>query len=229
MIAKIPIITLVSKSGPVAITVLLLLALLSIGVWAVILKKWRFYSKEKSIVAKWFKQLHNVNSLEEIHKIQTSTQSSSLTRISKVCLNEIKGLSSRVSFNSLAARGQLVQESMERAVDHEKHLNDKMLSFLALSAGISPFLGLFGTVWGIMHSFLDIGQQGSANITVVAPGIAEALVTTIIGLSVAIPASAAYNYFVAINRKSEAYMYNFSSELLSLFKRGDLQALEQVN
>ena len=71
---------------------------------------------------------------------------------------------------------------------------------LATAGSVCPFLGLFGTVWGVMTAFLDISTQGSTNIVVVAPGIAEALITTIAGLAVAIPAMVAYNYFVQKSR-----------------------------
>ncbi|MBF0432033.1 MAG: MotA/TolQ/ExbB proton channel family protein [Fibrobacteria bacterium] len=224
--SDIPVFSLIAQSGPVALLDIIILALMSVAVWAIIIMKTLWNSKEKSAISKWFSNLKNIESLSEINRLCHSMQDSSLSRISKACLKEIEGLASFVSYGSINARTQLVQESLERAVDKEKHVNDRLLSFLAISSSVAPFLGLFGTVWGIMHSFLEIGQQGSANITVVAPGIAEALITTIVGLSVAIPAATAYNFFVAVNRRSEAYMYNFASELMSLFKRGDLRALE---
>ena len=80
----------------------------------------------------------------------------------------------------------------------------------------------------LLTSFFEIGAQGSAELSVVAPGIAAALVTTIAGLIVAIPASASYNIFVSRNNKNKVYYYNFGSHLLTLFKRGDLQALEKT-
>jgi biopolymer transport protein TolQ len=228
MLSNVPIFSLIVQSGLVARLVVLILAFLSIGSWAIIIIKALKNKKEAGFSNKWFIKLRAIRSLGEINKLSKEMKDSSLGRISTACITEIEGLASYVSYASLEARTQLVQEAIERAVDSEKHVNDRLLSFLALCSSVAPFLGLFGTVWGIMHSFLEIGEQGSANITVVAPGIAEALVTTIIGLSVAIPASAAYNYFVAFNRKSEAYMYNFGSEIMSLFKRGDLKALEKA-
>jgi len=227
MFNEVPIFKLISQSGPVALLVILILGGLSIGVWAIIFIKFKRNKKEAAAFDLWFKKMAKAESLKDINKIAKEIKDCSLTKIARVCIKEIEGLAPYVSFASLEARTQLVEEAVERSVDHEKHVNDKKLSFLALSSSVAPFLGLFGTVWGIMHSFLEIGNQGSANITVVAPGIAEALVTTIVGLSVAIPSSAAFNFFVAFNRKSEAYMYNFSSEILSLFKRGDLSALEK--
>jgi len=228
MLSNIPIFSLIAKSGPVALLVIFILGCLSIGLWAIIIIKALRNKKEADFSNRWFAKLRIIKGLGEINKLSREMEDSSLGRISAACIEEIEGLAPYVSYGSIEARTQLVQEAIERAVDKEKHINDKLLSYLALCSSVSPFLGLFGTVWGIMHSFLEIGRQGSANITVVAPGIAEALITTIIGLSVAIPASASYNYFVAFNRKSEAYMYNFGSEIMSLFKRGDLKALEKA-
>ena len=121
---------------------------------------------------------------------------------------------------------------------------DRYLTFLATSSNLAPFFGLLGTVWGIMIAFFQIGHHGSADLTVVAPGIAMALITTVAGLLVAIPASAGYNYFtsklVAIpasagynyftskNGSNETSYYNFGSQVLSLFKRGDMLAVEGV-
>jgi len=224
---QIPLFELIAKSGPVALLVIIILGLLSVGVWASIIIKSSKNRKEKSDFKYWFTQLRNGKSFSDVQRIIKAKNTSTLGRIAQSAISEIEGLASFVSFGSLEARTQLIEEAISRAVDKEKFEQEKYLGFLSLCAGVSPFLGLFGTVWGIMHSFLEIGNQGSANITVVAPGIAEALVTTIIGLSVAIPASSAYNYFVAFNRKSEAYMYGFGSELMSLFQRGDLKALER--
>ena len=97
-----------------------------------------------------------------------------------------------------------------------------------MCANLAPFFGLLGTVWGIMTAFFEIGQHGSADLAVVAPGIAMALITTVAGLVVAIPASGSYNYFVSRTGENEIAYYNFGSRMLSLFKRGDLLALEEV-
>ncbi len=226
--SNIPIFALIAKSGPVALLVILILVFMSIGVWAVIFIKIAKNQKEKSDFHKWFSRLRTAKSLGEIQKLSQEHQNSTLGRIAGAAISEIEGLAPFVSYGSLDSRTQLIEEVVERAVDKEKFNQEKYLGFLSLSSSVAPFLGLFGTVWGIMHSFLEIGNQGSANITVVAPGIAEALVTTIVGLSVAIPAASAFSSFVSFNRKSEAYMYGFGSELLSLFQRGDLKALERA-
>ena len=94
-----------------------------------------------------------------------------------------------------------------------------MLPFLATTAATAPFIGLFGTVWGIMHSFVSIAGQKSASLDVVAPGIAEALIATAIGLVAAIPAVMAYNYFVRRIRVLEAEMEAFQYDFLNIVRR----------
>jgi biopolymer transport protein TolQ len=137
-------------------------------------------------------------------------------------------MSRYVSYDSLNARGQLVNESIERTVDGEKDQNERGMTYLAFCTATGPLIGLLGTVWGIMDTFFAIGRHGSANITVVAPGIAEALMAVLAGLIVAIPASLGYNAFSGFNRRAESFLYNFGSEMVSAFKRADLLALESA-
>jgi biopolymer transport protein TolQ len=93
------------------------------------------------------------------------------------------------------------------------------LTFLATTGNTAPFIGLFGTVWGIMNSFHSIGLRGGANLAVVAPGISEALIATAAGLAAAIPAVMAYNYFSNQVRVLESEMSNFSSDFLNIIER----------
>ncbi|MCK4485839.1 MAG: MotA/TolQ/ExbB proton channel family protein, partial [Desulfobacterales bacterium] len=95
----------------------------------------------------------------------------------------------------------------------------KALSFLATTGNTTPFIGLFGTVWGIMNAFRGIGLRGSASLAVVAPGISEALIATAAGLAAAIPAVVAYNYFTNKVRVLESEMHIFSADFLNLIER----------
>jgi len=97
---------------------------------------------------------------------------------------------------------------------------EKHLTFLATTGSVSPFFGLLGTVWGIMSAFAAIGYRGSADLATVAPGIAEALVTTVAGLGAAIPAIMAYNHFVGRLRKLETELEHFSTEFIRVALRG---------
>ena len=93
------------------------------------------------------------------------------------------------------------------------------MSFLATTGNTTPFIGLFGTVWGIINSFMGIGRVGAASLAVVAPGIAEALIATAAGLSAAIPAVVAYNYFLSRTRRNIIMIEDFSQELIDQLTR----------
>lgn len=200
---------------------------LSIGVWAVLIRKWLANGTRKRSFAKWREMMGERPSFQDMLKFSKSMPHSPMGAITRSALAEMEGLSAYVSYDSLEHRGELVRESTERAIDTEKDKNERGLVYLAFCSATGPLIGLLGTVWGIMDSFYQIGKQGSGNITVVAPGIAEALLATMAGLLVAIPSSVGYNAFAGFNRKAESIMLNFGSELVSLFKRGDLSALER--
>jgi biopolymer transport protein TolQ len=112
-----------------------------------------------------------------------------------------------------------VKRSLVRATSAEMTRISSMLPFLATTGNTTPFIGLFGTVWGIMNSFHGIGLKGSANLAAVAPGISEALIATAAGLAVAIPAVVAFNFFISKVRVIESELNNFSADLLNIVER----------
>ncbi len=112
-----------------------------------------------------------------------------------------------------------VERALERAIGVEVSRLTKSLTFLATTASACPFIGLFGTVWGIMQSFRAIGVTGSTSIVAVAPGISEALVNTAAGLAAAIPALIFYNYFMGRVRQLRAGMEDFALEFINLAER----------
>ncbi|MGE0614650.1 MAG: MotA/TolQ/ExbB proton channel family protein, partial [Bacteriovoracia bacterium] len=113
-----------------------------------------------------------------------------------------------------------VNRALVRASMHEMSNMEKYLSWLATTASASPFVGLFGTVWGIMNSFQRIGTAETVNLAVVAPGISEALIATAVGLAAAIPAVIAYNHFVNHVKKIGVDVDNFSNDFLNIIQRG---------
>ena len=115
--------------------------------------------------------------------------------------------------------GSWISTSLEEAGEEVEHRMQKGLGFLATVGSTSPFIGLFGTVWGIMDAFRGLGVTKSSSIQAVAPGISEALIATAVGLSAAIPAVMAYNYFSRQNRVLTADMENFSAEFLNIAER----------
>jgi biopolymer transport protein TolQ len=137
-----------------------------------------------------------------------------------------KYLSSPIAnvFRAVCAEGSLddrkqTMASLKRFEALETERLERHLSFLATCGSTSPFIGLFGTVWGIMGSFMSIGEAGAASLAVVAPGIAEALIATAMGLLAAIPAVIAYNYYLTGARRLEVEMEDFSAEMLSMLER----------
>ncbi len=112
-----------------------------------------------------------------------------------------------------------LERSIRKAVETEVSDLESRLPILATTGSTGPFIGLFGTVWGIMGSFQQIGRTGSASLAAVAPGISEALITTAIGLAAAIPAVVLYNYFVSQIRRQEISLNNFSADFLNIVKR----------
>ena len=113
-----------------------------------------------------------------------------------------------------------IQRALMRAGNSAVENLEKNVSILATTASAAPFVGLFGTVWGIMNSFLGIGQTGQANLAVVAPGISEALIATAVGLGAAIPAVVAYNHFAAKIKRLATDMDCFSNDFLNIVQRG---------
>ena len=202
--------------------------LLSIGVWTWLLRKWLGNGRKRKSFADWEVALGIRPSLQDIVRIAKGMPDTPMGRVIQSAAREIEGLSQSVTYDSLEARGQLVNESIDRAVDAEKDLNERGMTYLAFCTATGPLIGLLGTVWGIMDTFFQIGKMGSANITVVAPGISEALMSVFSGLLVAIPASLGYNASAGFNRRAESALYNFGSEVVSSFKRGDLLALERA-
>jgi biopolymer transport protein TolQ len=119
----------------------------------------------------------------------------------------------------------MASERMESEISSRMRTLDSGLSMLAIISSVAPFLGLLGTVWGIMDAFFEIGNQGNASLPVVAPGIAEALITTIIGLVVAIPAVFFYNHFVHSVERIEDELYEAKDMLLLRLRRNIFKLL----
>ena len=119
-----------------------------------------------------------------------------------------------IESGSAALRYEIAQRAMDRCANEETSLLERHVGFLATTGSVSPFVGLMGTVWGVMTSFLNIGAQGSASLVVVAPGIAEALIATVAGLAAAIPAVVGYNHLLGRLRDLTNATGQFANEFL---------------
>ena len=227
------IVGIVSSLSLVSQVVLGLLALLSVGSWSIILHKlWTFRRSERQS-AQFLEVFRRSSKFSEVQAICRSLGESPLVglfqsgyaelttqlRHASSSPSELGGnpapQGARPLLKSLAA----VDRSLMRASAVEINKLERRVSFLATTASVSPFIGLFGTVWGIMIAFERIGQMGSTSLNVVAPGIADALVATAAGLAAAIPAVLAYNYLTQRVKLFASQMDDFSMEFLNIAER----------
>jgi biopolymer transport protein TolQ len=223
------ILNLVLTSGMVAKVVLAILLLLSIVSWAIIIDKLRVLRRVRKESERFLRLFQMRKSVREILQASRQfTHSPFAAVFEEVYLVLSKG--------DPDGRGMELKvkphnsEGMIRLFDsvasREILFLEKYLVFLATTGSISPFVGLFGTVWGIMSAFLAIGYTGSSDLSVVAPGIAEALITTAGGLGAAIPAVIGYNYFVNKIKRLSAEVEIFYSNLIETFTRREVHEVE---
>lgn len=216
--------------------VLLLLLFFSVMSWAIIIIKIRYIRKafkESDIFIDYFWKSRDLASAFTKAK---QLSGSPVARIFRIGYGELRKLSPSgkpgddpVSDENGSSLRQgffgtdNVKRALRRAINTEMTRISQMVPFLATTGNTTPFIGLFGTVWGIMNSFHGIGQRGSASLAVVAPGISEALVATAAGLAVAIPAVIAFNHFMQKIRVIETELHSFSADFLNILDRDILR------
>lgn len=215
-------------AGAVVKLVLAILVLLSIACWAVIFLKHRLLKKANQESSRFLNLFWNSKNLATVYRESKKMENSPLAEIFRVGYMELGRLSKsgdterRDNPSDLKLK-TILMDNMERAlrsaVNGEVQRLEKALSLLATTGNSAPFIGLFGTVWGIMVAFQGIGLKGSATLAVVAPGISEALIATAAGLAAAIPAVVAYNHFINKVRNLETEMINFSNDFLNIVRR----------
>jgi biopolymer transport protein TolQ len=219
------------NAGPMVRFVLLLLLFFSITSWAIIFYKYRFIRKARKESAYFLDLFWNRQSLSKAFSASKQLQYSPLARVFRIAYLELKKVNTSQSSSKEGETGRgttssqdvaavdNLKRALRRAANVELTGLNRALSFLATTGNTTPFIGLFGTVWGIMNAFRGIGLRGSASLAVVAPGISEALIATAAGLAAAIPAVVAYNYFNSKVRVLESEMHNFSADFLNLVER----------
>ncbi len=186
---------LIFGASPVVTGVLFALVLASIASWAIILMKIGELRRVDGATRSFLEAYHN-KPLDAVYEIARKRKASPLALVFKAGFDEVVELEKEQGSSELIEREQLerVIRRMYWIRDDQSQRLERGLSFLATVGSSAPFVGLFGTVIGIMNSFQQIGTTGSASLAVVAPGIAEALIATAVGLFAAIPAVIAYNY-----------------------------------
>jgi biopolymer transport protein TolQ len=200
------VLSLILHAGYIVKGVLCILLFFSVVSWAIIFFKQRYFSKAQK-ESEQFLRLYRAN--KDPRNLYKATRSLSLSPISNVF--------KAVYADEASKDRSEIKRLLRRYETQESVKLEKYLNFLATTGSTTPFIGLFGTVWGIMNSFHGIGSAGSASLAIVAPGIAEALIATAVGLAAAIPAVIAYNYYLSMSRKMIIDMEDFSEDLLELF------------
>ncbi len=210
--------SLISQASLVVKGVLLLLALFSVISWAIVIFKLFEYRNARKKSNLFLDIFRKTKSFSDIHKFTTSYKDSPLSQIFKAGYKE---LSQQIS--PVREKRTINLESLQRLMINSSNLEvtrlERLNGFLATTAAVTPFIGLFGTVWGIMTSFNQIGVQMNANLATVAPGIAEALIATALGLFAAIPAVIFYNLLINKVKVMIIQMENFVNEFLSVAEK----------
>jgi biopolymer transport protein TolQ len=217
---------LILHAGPVAKFVLVVLLLFSIVSWALIVEKWWQLRRVRRQTLGFVKIFREARRPATVHAAARKFRDSPLAQLYAAAYGEISGLPDVMDQviddgdeGLPPERLDAVHRAMRRAAGLEIAQLERYLPFLATTASATPFIGLFGTVWGIMSSFHGISTQGSASLAVVAPGISEALIATAAGLAAAIPAVMGYNYFVNRVRHWATEMEGFILDLLNMLSR----------
>jgi biopolymer transport protein TolQ len=212
--------SLIAEAGLVAKFVLLLLVGSSVFCWAIIVSKWRLLTQAQAQNEKFIATFWNGKNIDEIVIKSEKYSNSPVASVFKSGVKELKKLSgSDVSIPSNNEKIDNIHRALLRASSSEIASLEKHISWLATTASAAPFVGLFGTVWGIMNSFQSIGASGAANLAVVAPGISEALITTATGIAAAIPAVIFYNHFINQIKKVAVDMECFSQDFVNIVQR----------
>ena len=214
-------------AGPMAKAVLLILVFFSVLSWAVMIAKFVQFKRAASHGRRFLEVFHESKRFSEVSASASKLFASPLVGLFQAGYAEVDAQvkaggeatgatqQGRYKIKSLGA----VERSLRRALGVELGLLSRGTHFLATTAAATPFIGLFGTVWGIMRAFGDIGQTGSTSIVAVAPGIAEALINTAAGLGAAIPALIGFNYFGNKLRRLRTDMEDFVLEFMNLAER----------
>jgi biopolymer transport protein TolQ len=220
------ILDLVRGSGLVVQAILYLLIFFSVISWGIIAFKYRQMRRAKSESEKFIEIFWERRNLSSIHDASRDLKAGPVAQVFRSGYEELVRVS-RTKKELAAGEGlttelggvENVSRAMKRATSVEITKLEKYLTFLATTASAAPFIGLFGTVWGIMDAFRGLSVTHSSSIQAVAPGIAEALIATAVGLAAAIPALMAYNYYVQQIKVLAVEMDNFSHEFLNIAER----------
>lgn len=207
---------LVESSGPLPKAVMLLLLFFSLLSWAVIFSKWAVFQSARSSNRAFLRAFRKAPGLEAVAVSSEQFRRSPLAGVFDFGYGEVS--------RQMKARGSVtnplaLERTLQLGMSEELTRLERNMGILATTATVSPFIGLFGTVWGIIDAFQQLGTAGAASLRAVAPGISEALITTALGLAAAIPAAIFYNLFGNAIKEFGARMEDFQLEFLNMTER----------
>jgi biopolymer transport protein TolQ len=213
------------NSGPIGLGVLLLLLGASAVSWAIIVKKWLQIRRAQDESVKFLETFWQSKRLDAIYQAAEALGASPLSHVFRAGYVELSKVTAQKKEGEAGGMSdelggiENVERALKRAAASEVTQLERQVPFLGTTASAAPFVGLFGTVWGIMAAFHEIYRIGNANLATVAKPISEALIATAVGLFAAIPAVVAYNYFVSKIRVLDSEMTNFSHDFLNIVRR----------
>jgi biopolymer transport protein TolQ len=216
LLLQLNIVDMVSRSTPLGYGVLALLACLSLFSWAIIFSKWSAFRHARESNAKFLRAFRKAPGLDAIVAASEQFRPAPLVAVFDFGYEEIH--------RQVKARGTLrnkvsLERSLQLGISEELTKLDHNLNWLATTASVAPFIGLFGTVVGIIRSFAELSQAGSTSLHAVGPGISDALLATAVGLFAAIPAAFFYNHFAHMLKEIGARMDDFSTEFMNMTER----------
>ena len=209
----------VTHSGPIGVATLAILLIFSVVSWAIIVQKTVYLRRARRESERFLNAFWEAKRLDQMYQQSDAYVKAPVAQVFRSGYVELARLKKRSGDDDIGGGIENVERALRRTANAEATAMESMTAFLATVGSTAPFIGLFGTVWGIMKAFQDIGRMGSANLATVAPGISEALIATAAGLAAAIPAVIAYNFFLARIRVLNNEMEAFSSDFLNIVKR----------
>jgi biopolymer transport protein TolQ len=206
----------VGQATPLTVGVLLILLILSIFSWTIIFAKWSSFRRARRSDARFIRAFRKANGLDAVMVASEQFRPSPLVALFDFAYDEVsRQVKSRGTVNNKVS----LERTLQMGTSEELAKLERNMSWLATTASVSPFIGLFGTVLGIIRSFQQLGAQGSSSLRAVGPGISEALIATAFGLLAAIPAAIAYNQFGHAIKEMGARMDDFTLEFLNMTER----------
>jgi biopolymer transport protein TolQ len=206
----------VSQSKPLPLAVLVILLLFSITSWAIIFSKWLALRHARASNSRFLRAFRKSNGLEAVAVVVERFRPCPLATVFDFGYEEV---TRQIKVRGTVANMTALERTLQLGISEEIAKLERSMNWLATTATVTPFIGLFGTVWGIIGSFQGLGQAGSASLRAVAPGISEALVATAAGLAAAIPAAIFYNHYGYVIREIGARMEDFVLEFLNVSER----------